>query len=647
MSGICGLVKADAPVSREDMEALLAPLAKTGPGKAGFALAGNVGVGYFDRFGDGEGCLHEDEAVLVVCDAELYNHRDLAGEGAFSEAALIASLYRKHGIKWSEPVVGVYAAFIWDKKSRMASVYSDRVGVRPIVYGEGGPDFCASTSVLSVAARKGSARGIDPQAVFCLLQMEVVPTPYTIFRGVRKLEAGHALVHADGRVREERLWDQAYPTAKLTDVEEMKESALGILSDAVRLQMDYRGGEAETGCFLSGGIDSSTIAGLADRLHPGGSRTFSIGFDEPGYDEMEFARIAAKAFRTRHTEYYVTSADVVDALPSIVAAYDEPFANSSVIPAYFCARLGREQGMRTLMGGDGGDEIFGGNARYHEILSMRSRVPPWLAGPLWALVGGLHPETSPGPLRKLRAYLSRTEGPMEERMHAYSISDYLESSRIFSREFLASGPFKSPSEISGAYVSRVRGVHPLDQYMYHDLKLTLMDNDLRKVCRMTALAGVRARFPFLDHRLVELTGRIPPELKVKDGRLRHLFKEAAAGLLPREILAKTKHGFGIPVSRWMMRPGKLNEMAREALFGKSLEERGVFRKGFPQELYRRAEADGGAYYGIYLYYLIFFELWMREHVDLPARPLPASTSGDPAKTSIPKERKWQATSADA
>jgi asparagine synthase (glutamine-hydrolysing) len=187
-----------------------------------------------------------------------------------------------------------------------------------------------------------------------------------------------------------------------------------------------------------------------------------------------------------------------------------------------------------------------------------------------------------------------------------------------------------PQEVAARILAHAESGDELDRYMYHDLKNTLADNDLRKVNTMTELAGVQARYPFLDHALVEYTGLIPPDLKVKDGALRWLYKETFKGLLPDEIIRKKKHGFGLPVVRWMMRPGRLHDMLQAALFDGKLRERGIYRKGFVEDLHKRAQSDKTTYFGSYLYYIFFMELWMREHLDARgsrvSAPLAAATA---------------------
>jgi asparagine synthase (glutamine-hydrolysing) len=432
---------------------------------------------------------------------------------------------------------------------------------------------------------------------------------------VHKLESGHSLEISGKGITIQQDWDMAYPEEKLTSEKEIEEKIYSLTRQAVEMQLNYRSGIDNVGCFLSGGTDSSTVAGLINELYPGQAKTFSIGFDESGFDEMYYARIAAKAFSTRHIEYYVTPKDIFEQLPRIVANYDEPFANSSVIPTYYCSKVAKENGIDVLLGGDGGDEVFGGNKRYHDNFADFQKYPQWLVNSLWPV---LH--TIPGFMRvsvvkKAYNHVRRASAPLHERIHSYSLLQYFAQDDVFDADFLAAEDYIQPAEISQKYIDRVDTDNPLDRYLYNDLKLTLMDNDLRKVTQMTGLANVNVRYPFLDFRIIEFSGLIPPELKVNNGQLRYVFKKAFGKLLPAEIIGKSKHGFGLPVVPWMLRPGQLNDMLRDIVFSQSTYNRGIFKRSFVEKLYKESLSDKTTFYGTYLYFILFLEMWLRKHVD--------------------------------
>ncbi len=625
MSGICGIsMKGGRAADLPAAEAMAAAIREDGQGSTAGLAWNHVAVSAYDRFGpNAAGMLHSDDAVILAVDGEIYNHDALAGgdpgagRAGGGEAALVALLYARKGLDWWKDVRGVYGVFLWDKRQDRGYAFTDRIGVRPLAWSGLGDRTSVATRIRSLEVLPGFDKAVDPQAVYSYLHMEAIPVPWSIYRSVKRLESGHRLdIAPDGRAEAREVWRMAFPPEKIADEKDLKDRIYALVEDAVRVQGGYGAPLDKIGSFLSGGTDSSTIAGFFSRLFPGRAKTFSMGFDEAGYDEMEYSRIAVKAFGTSHHEYYVTADDVLKALPAIAGAYDEPFGNSSAIPTYFCARLAKEKGVDIMLGGDGGDEIFGGNARYQYTFTHFSRFPSWLTdGVIAPILGVLPAPAKVGIVKKAENYVKRAHAPLYEKIHGFGLSSYLDLRQVFDGDFLAATRFVTPAEISRRYMEAAATPSGLDQFLYNDLKLTLMDNDLPKVNRMTELAGIRVRFPFLDAPLVEFTGRIPPDLKVRGNRLRYVFKEAMRPLLPAEIIEKTKHGFGIPVVRWMLRPGKLNDFLKDAVFDPRVETRGFFRKGFVQDLYRRSQDDKTPYFGTYLYYVLFLELWMRKHVD--------------------------------
>jgi len=330
---------------------------------------------------------------------------------------------------------------------------------------------------------------------------------------------------------------------------------------------------------------------------------------------MHYARIAARHFNTIHHEYYVTPQDIFEMLPQLVALYDEPFANSSVIPAYFCAKLARENGVEVLLGGDGGDEIFGGNARYYDNFANFSQLPAWLVNFSWIIVNSSPEIIKKVGLKKIYNYIKRARSPLHERIHAYSLQNYHDINEIFNADFLNNSHFLLPEEISKKYIEQAGTDDFLDQFLYNDLKLTLMDNDLRKVGLTAELANINVRYPFLGHKIVEFTGKIPATYKVKGDQLRYIFKQTFRNLLPQEIINKKKHGFGLPIVPWMMRPGKLHNLVKDLIYSSSLSDRKIFNDEFIRKIYKKAMEDTTTFYGSFIYFVVFLELWLQTYFD--------------------------------
>ena len=342
---------------------------------------------------------------------------------------------------------------------------------------------------------------------------------------------------------------------------------------------------------------------------------FSIGFDEAGYNELGYAELAARSFDARHHTYLVTAKDCLSALPDIVAAFDEPFGNASAIPTYFCARLARASDVDVLLAGDGGDELFGGNEPYAKdrIFAAYNLIPRALRQ---AAVEPAGIARSARPLApRPRVCASRANMPGVERMLSFQFLVSTPLGDVFEPGFLAEMAGYSVLQIPSRHYAAAPARDHLNRLLYVDMKITLADNDLPKVTAMTDLAGVRPRFPFLDKAVASFAATIPPRLKVKGLEKRYLFKRAFRSVLPAEIIAKTKHGFGIPVAEWMKTDPELRALTHDMLFSTRAQQRGYFRPEFVRRLWDSHSNAEGSYLGDTLWTLLMIELWHERVVD--------------------------------
>ncbi len=347
------------------------------------------------------------------------------------------------------------------------------------------------------------------------------------------------------------------------------------------------------GAFLSGGTDSSTVTGMMARTGRGAVKTFSIGFREQTFNELDYAKITAKRFHTKHHTYLVGPEDCFQALPEMVRSFDEPFGNSSAIPTYFCARLAAENGVKALLAGDGGDELFGGNAWYatDKIFDLYQSVPSALRKGLIEPVLSARVPVENGLVSKARNYIRRSNMPGLERVLSYHFLCAHPPARIFEGDFLETIADYSVLDVPYRYYRQAPARDHLDRMLYMDVKIVLGDSDLPKVTTMSELAGVQARFPFLDRAVAEFSGCIPANLKVKGFEKRYLFKRAFKDLLPAEIVKRKKHGFGIPVATWLKSHPKFREFSRDTLLSRRAFQRGYFRRDFIEDLFRKHESD--------------------------------------------------------
>jgi asparagine synthase (glutamine-hydrolysing) len=417
----------------------------------------------------------------------------------------------------------------------------------------------------------------------------------------------------DGRTTLHRYWDVTYSERSLGRMAAAR-AVYGQTAEAVRQTLTGLDTK-QTGAFLSGGTDSSVVVGLMSRLTDERVQAFSIGFQEAQYNELEYAELAARHFDAAHYTRIVTADEALQFLPDIVSAYDEPFGNNSALPAYLCARHAREAGVRMLLAGDGGDEIFGGNERYRResILARYHLIPRALRLGLIEPVVRRFPAEAPGLPGKARRYVERASLPNPDRF--YSSEFFVSQNRqwLLHPDFQALTTPDWPLRVARGHYEAARSTGELNRLLHVDLKITLADNDLFKVARTAEAAGLGVRFPLLDHPLVEFMATLPAWHKVRGGEKRYIFKQAFRQLLPREILAKVKHGFGLPTSDWLKRHPGFRELGRDTLLSRRSLERGYFAPGAVEELFRLHEADHTPFYGDRLWTLLMLELWHERH----------------------------------
>lgn len=454
---------------------------------------------------------------------------------------------------------------------------------------------------------------VSPAAIYQYLNFSYVPAPLSAIEGVSKLPAGTLLSAGSDGIALRRYWDAHYPE----DLQEPEQRRVALLRETiVGTVQDYRCGDASGwGTFLSGGTDSSSISGILARAHDAPVHSFSIGFSEQGFDELPYARIASAAFGLQAHEYRVSEADAVDALNRLLDAYDEPFGNSSSIPTYFCARLAANEGVGLLIAGDGGDEIFGGNERYRkdQIFARYHDAPRGLRMLGSLLAGALRPLPNRG-ARRIRNFVHRASLPNPDRFY----NDDAFASKYFD-QLLAPGLRAKVAPDDALDVQRhiyaeCDAPSEIHRLMYLDLRMTIAENDLVKVTRAAKLAGVNTAFPYLDRRLVDFTGRLPGADMVRGANKRHLFKLATQDILPEQIRAKKKQGFGLPTSVWLRRGGAYADLILDTVLSERALSRGYFEPVCIRALadqHRKGQWDHAAD----LHVLAMLELWHRAHVD--------------------------------
>jgi len=450
---------------------------------------------------------------------------------------------------------------------------------------------------------------IDPQGIFDYLFFHAIPSPRTIWKGVHRVPPGHQLTARNGQVTVKPYWVPTFDEPRGADFDTSAAEFRRLLEQAVSEQLD--GGKP--GCFLSGGTDSSTVAGMACKAAGRPAATYSIGFDASGYDEMEFARIAARHFGTEHHEYYVTPSDLVRGIPTVAASYDQPFGNSSALPAYYCAQMAKADGVTRVLAGDGGDELFGGNTRYakQRVFAVYDRIPAALrSGVVEPMALSRLARSAPG-LRKVASYVDQARLGLPARLETYNLLLRLGIEQVLTPRFLEAVDTQAPARHQKAVWDQAKTGTRLNRHLAFDWRYTLGEIDLPKVRGTCALAGLGVGFPMLDQRLVDFSMRLPIDYKLRGVKLRWFFKEALRGFLPDDIINKKKQGFGLPFGPWAVKDAALNKLATDTLY--SLAGRGVVQPGFIQSLLSQRLQEHPGYYGEMVWILMMLEQWLLAH----------------------------------
>lgn len=546
--------------------------------------------------------LAEEDATTVVGSAHVLDQ----AEAARGLPAVLAA-YRAFGPDACTRIDGQFAFALSHPARRFFMLAVDRFATRPLYYCTQGDliFFASQLSAFSSAARAA----LDTQALLEYFLYTVVPSPRTPYRDIRKLEPGTCLIAHESDVRLSQYWRMTYREESNGGERTWEERLRSGIETTIRRHLAAEPSLDAIGAFLSGGTDSSTVAGMIARTTHTAPRAFSISYGEDRYNELAYARTAAEWFRLDHRIHCYTAAEAFTALPEVVRYYEEPFGNSSALATLSCARVAQQAGVRSLYAGDGGDEIFAGNERYSSdsVFALYQRIPQPVRH--WFL----DPVINHLPDSRVRRYVRRSNRGNPERVFSYNLLLSEPLSTLLTSDFLAATHSDALLAPAAGPFNAHRDASELNRLMHLDLKLAIADNDVRKVSGMADLAGIEVRYPFLDTQLAELTGRIPSHLKLRGRQKRYIFKRALADFLPPQILTKPKHGFGVPVSTWMKSDKAWSALVADLLHDPRTRQRGYLLPRALDDMWQQHRSSDSAYYGDMLWPVLMLELWHREH----------------------------------
>lgn len=556
-----------------------------------------------------------DGSLVLVFNGEIYNFRELRADlvkrghrlKTRSDTEVILHLYEDEGEDCLHRLRGMFAFALWDRKERKLLLARDRIGIKPLYYLVHGDTLLFASELKALLCFQGWERALDPAALLQYLTFLYIPTPATIFKAVRKLEAGHRLIFQEGRVRIEPYWDLPFPEDRLRDEREVVERCRALLLETVRLHLES---DVPVGVFLSGGMDSSSLVALTAQILREPVRTFTLGFEEASFTEFPYARRVAEHFSTRHREE-VVKPEVMALLPTLIWHLDEPLADASLLLTYLVSTMAKSE-VKVALSGIGGDELFGGYPRYLgvKLLPFYHRLPLSLRRGMARFASAL-PEsmTSTNVPGRIKRFLKAGVLPPDRRYLAWVsfVSEDLEAA-LLSEPLISWLSSFDPTHRHLRYLTRHEGLDPLDRILYLDLKTYLADDLLMLADKMSMASSLELRVPFADHRLLEFVAAIPAELRIEGFRLKSLLKRVMAPFLPPEILRRPKRGFTPPLARWLQ--GKLQPMVEELLSERVIRKRGYFRpEGIRWLLAQHTSGRQNLF--DQLFALLVLELWHR------------------------------------
>ncbi len=616
MCGICGIFNFNGSnANRDTVVDMNNRMIHRGPDDDGYYFEGEIGLGMrrlsiIDLEKGRQPISNEDGRYTVIQNGEIYNYTELKNDlvkrghslKTNSDTETIVHLFEEKGVDCVAELNGMFAIAIWDNAKKELFLFRDRMGVKPLFYAVTAESFLFSSDLSSLTGGLKTKNDINYNAFLSYIGMSYVSYPETIFKNINKLEPGYFLkISAAYKVEKKRYWDvNDFATQKSLSIEEYKEQTLAALRDSIRIQLRS---DVPVGTFLSGGIDSSAIVALLSEQIDQPVRTFSAGF-ENGLNELPYARIVANKFKTNHTELTISGNELPSILPEIIDKMDEPVSDNSIIPTFMLSKLAIENGIKVILNGTGGDELFGGYDRY-----LPQNQP-------WKMINSLslNMRKLGGSLFKYKDFNKGTQIANPELYFASSISGV--------NFAIARSLFKNEKDYQSLISNVIAGYKKFVPYsykdtnksrlMYCDLKDYLVNDVLALLDKMAMAVSLEGRVPLLDHRVVEMCFRIPDSIKFKNGTLKWLLKNTLKDILPPEIHNLPKAGFAGPTWFWVN--NLLKDSMRKCLVNNPIT---FFKENLNISVLKEAldNAKLTRLYSETLFSLYIFSLWYKRHVD--------------------------------
>ena len=631
MCGICGTINIEkgTPISRSLLSSMCATIKHRGPDDEGIFVQNNVGLGtrrlsIIDIEGGHQPLSNEDGSVWVAFNGEIYNFPDLRKEliarghtfKTRTDTETIVHSYEEWGEQSFQKFRGMFAFALWDGQRKKLMIVRDRMGIKPLYYTlieNRDRTLVFGSELKAILVHPEIKRALEPQAIDLYLTLEYIPEPFSAFKNIYKLPAGAFLVYERGEIRIEKYWDVCGEQERETSTT-IQGATLASLEDELyeRLKESVKArllSDVPLGAFLSGGIDSSAIVGLMHELGVSPIKTFSIGFEDATYNELEHARRISHKFNTDHEEF-ILKPQALELTEKLVHHLDEPFGDFSIFPTYLISKMARAH-VKVILSGDGGDELFAGYEHYQAQKLSRLPLVSLLSKPMPIFLRKLPPSSKKkGLWNKLRRYAQGLEHPQDLRhLRWMMFLSQKEREELYSKDF--------QHELGG--IKSFRSIPPLDRLytqldrfddisgeLFLDLKSYLVDDILVKVDRMSMATSLETRVPLIDHKVVEFAFRIPGHLKLRGMTTKWIFKKTMERLLPHQNIYRSKEGFSIPIKHWLQ--NELKELMLHYLSESRIQDAGLFNSDSINHKIDK-HMEGRENYSHQLWALLVFEIW--------------------------------------
>ncbi|TDI88672.1 MAG: asparagine synthase (glutamine-hydrolyzing) [Caldithrix sp.] len=619
MCGICGVTYFDR--ERNVLEHLVKSMCDVirhrGPDDEGWITKGNYGIGMrrlsiIDLFTGRQPISNEDDSIWIVFNGEIYNHVELRNKlikkghkfQTKCDTEVIVHAYEEYGEECPKKLNGMFGFAILDLKKQILFLARDRLGIKPLYYYHDSKKFAFGSELKSILQVPNIPREVDLRALDLFLTFEYIPSPYSIFQGIRKLPPGHSLTLKDGRINIREYWDLDFDEKDIPEGE-LCEQLLELFQDAVKIRLMS---DVPLGAFLSGGIDSSAIVAMMSRVMDRPVKTFSIGFKEDTYNESHYAQQIANHFNTEH-HVEIIEPNALELAEKLVGFLDEPFGDFSIFPTYLVSKMARKH-VTVSLSGDGGDELFAGYDTYIANKAGRAyeRLPRLLRNAMHPILSRIPPtEKKKGLINRAKRFVEGMELPADlEHTRWMIFLQEGEKNKLYSDDLQDTLNGSDSFEFIRNYFNRVNTSDPLNRQLYVDIKSYLVDNILVKVDRMSMATSLETRVPFLDHRFVEFSATIPSRLKLQGKNTKYLFKKAMADVLPPQILNRSKEGFSIPIKNWLKED--LKPLMLEVLDQQKIKREGFFNTNYVEQL-KKEHLSGKENHSHRLWSMMVFGIW--------------------------------------